>query len=42
MFFLGISYKLISFFTVYKALLTSSSIEAYFYIGVALGVIDRT
>jgi len=35
-------YKLISFLTVYKALLTGLSIRVYFYIGVAIGVIGRT
>jgi len=35
-------YKLIFFFTVYKALLASLFIGVYFYIGVAVGVIGRT
>ena len=38
MFFLGMLYKLIFFFTVYKALLAGLSIGVYFYIGVAAGV----
>jgi len=42
MFFLGISYKLISFFTAYKALLAGLFIGVYFYTGVAAGVIGRT
>jgi len=42
MFFLGIPYRLISFLTAYKALLASSSIGVYFYIGVAAGVIGGT
>jgi len=41
-FFLGIPYRLISFLTAYKALLASSSIGVYFYIGVAIGVTGRT
>ena len=41
-FFLGIPYRLISFLTIYKVLLTSLSIRVYFYIGVAIGVIGRT
>jgi hypothetical protein len=35
-------YRLISFLTVYKALLASLSIGVYFYIGVTIGVIGRT
>ena len=35
-------YKLISFFTAYKALLVSLSIGVYFCTGVAIGVIGRT
>ena len=35
-------YRLISFLTAHKALLTSSSIGVYFYIGVAIGVTGRT
>ena len=42
MFFLGIPYKLISFLTTHKALLAGLSIGVYFYIGAAIGVIDRT
>ena len=42
MFFLGIPYRLISFLTIYKALLASSSIGVYFYTGVAIGVIGGT
>ena len=42
MFFLGIPYRLISFFTAYKALLASLFIEVYFYIGVTAGVIGGT
>jgi hypothetical protein len=42
MFFLGMPYRLISFFTVYKALLASLSVGVYFYTGVAAGVIGRT
>jgi hypothetical protein len=42
MFFLGIPYRLISFLTTHKALLASSSIGVYFYIGVTTGVIGRT
>ena len=38
MFFLGIPYRLISFLATYKALLASSSIGVYFYIGVTAGV----
>jgi hypothetical protein len=41
-FFLGIPYKLISFLTVYKALLASLSIGVCFYIGVTIGVTGRT
>jgi hypothetical protein len=39
MFFLGISYRLISFFTIYKVFLASLLIGVYFYTGVAMGVI---
>jgi hypothetical protein len=42
MFFLGMPYRLISFLTIYKALLISSSIGICFYIGVAIGVAGRT
>ena len=35
-------YKLISFFTTYKAFLAGLSIGVYFYIGVAIGVIGGT
>jgi hypothetical protein len=42
MFFLGIPYRLISFFTVYEALLASLSVGVYFYTGVAMGVIGGT
>jgi hypothetical protein len=35
-------YRLISFLTVYKALLASSSIGVYFCTGVAAGVIGET
>ena len=42
MFFLGIPYKLISFLTIYKALLASSLAGVYFYTGVATGVIGGT
>ena len=35
-------YKLISFLTVYKALLIGLSIGIYFYTGVAIGVAGRT
>jgi hypothetical protein len=42
MFFLSIPYRLISFLTAYKALLASSSIGVYFYMGVAIGVIGGT
>jgi len=35
-------YRLISFFTVYKALLVSLFIGVYFYIGVTAGVIGGT
>jgi hypothetical protein len=35
-------YRLISFFTAHKALLTSLSIGEYFRIGVAVGVTGRT
>ena len=38
-FFLGISYRLISFLTVYKALLAGSSVGVYFYTGVTIRVI---
>ena len=42
MFFLGIPYRLISFLTVYKALLAGLSAGVYLYIGVAAGVAGRT
>ena len=42
MFFLGIPYRLISFFAAHKALLASLSAGVYFYIGVAIGVTGRT
>jgi hypothetical protein len=42
MFFLGMPYKLISFLTIYKALLASLSAGVYFRIGVAIGVAGRT
>jgi hypothetical protein len=42
MFFLGMLYRLISFLTIYKALLISLSIGIYFYIEVAIGVTGRT
>jgi hypothetical protein len=42
MFFLGISYRLISFLTAYKTLLASLSIGVYFYTGVTAGVTGRT
>jgi hypothetical protein len=42
MFFLGISYRLISFLTIYKAFLAGSLAGVYFYIGVATGVISGT
>jgi hypothetical protein len=38
-FFLGILYRLISFFTVHKVLLTGLSAGVYFYTGVAAGTI---
>ena len=41
MFFLGMFYKLIFFFTVYKILLASLFIGVYFYIKVTIGVISR-
>jgi hypothetical protein len=37
MFFLGILYRLISFFAVYKVLLAGLSAGVYFYIGVTAG-----
>ena len=42
MFFLGMLYRLISFFTAHEALLAGLSIGVCFYIGVAVGVIGRT
>ena len=42
MFFLGMPYRLIFFFTVYKVLLASLSIGIYFYTGVTTGVIGGT
>ena len=42
MFFLGMPYRLISFLTIYKALLAGLSIGVYFYIGVAIGVTGIT
>ena len=42
MFFLGIPYRPISFFIIYKALLAGSFAGVYFYIGVIAGVIGRT
>ena len=41
MFFLGISYRLISFLTIYKVLLASLSTGVYFYTGVVTGVAGR-
>jgi len=41
-FFLGIPCRLISFLTVYEALLASSSIGVYFRTGVTIGVAGRT
>ena len=41
-FFLGILYRLISFFAAYKVLLASSFTGVYFYIKVTIGVIGRT
>jgi hypothetical protein len=42
MFFLSMPYKLISLFTIYKALLASLSIGVYIYIGVTIGVMSGT
>ena len=42
MFFLGIPYRLTSFFTAHKALLAGLSAGVYFCIGVAVGVISGT
>jgi len=42
MFFLGIPYRLISFLTIYEALLASLSAGVCFCIGVAAGVTGRT
>ena len=42
MFFLGIPYRLISFLTVYEALLAGLSMGVCFYTGVAAGVTGRT
>ena len=42
MFFLGIPYRLISFLTVYEALLAGLSTGVYFRIKVAIGVTGRT
>ena len=39
MFFLGMSYRLISFLTTHKAFLACLSAGVYFYTGVAIGVI---
>ena len=41
MFFLSIPYRPTSFFTIYKALLASSSTGVYFCIRVAAGVTGR-
>ena len=41
-FFLGMSYRLISFLTAYKALLAGLSAGVYFCTGVTIGVIGRT
>jgi len=38
MFFLGIPYRLTSFFITHKALLAGLSIGVYFYMGVTAGV----
>jgi hypothetical protein len=42
MFFLGIPYRLISFFAAYEALLAGSSVGVCFYTGVAVGVVGGT
>jgi hypothetical protein len=42
MFFLGMPYRLISFFTVYEALLTNLFTGVCFHTGVAVGVIGET
>jgi len=42
MFFLGIPYRLISFLTIYEALLASLSAGVCFRTGVAAGVMGRT
>jgi len=41
-FFLGMPYRLISFFAAYKALLAGSSVGVCFRTGVAAGVTGRT
>ena len=41
-FFLGMPYKLISFFTIYKVLLAGLSVGVYFYIKVTAGVTGGT
>jgi len=41
-FFLGMPYRLISFFAAHEALLAGLSAGVYFYTGVAVGVIGRT
>ena len=41
MFFLGMLYRLISFLTVYEALLANLSAKVCFYIRVAIGVINK-
>ena len=42
MFFLGIPYRLISFLTIYEALLANLFAGVYFCIKVATGVTDKT
>jgi hypothetical protein len=42
MFFLGIPYRLISFLTIYKALLAGLLIGVYFYTEVTIGVTGGT
>jgi hypothetical protein len=42
MFFLGMLYRLIPFFTVHKALLAGLSMGVCFYIGVTAGVMGGT
>jgi hypothetical protein len=42
MFFLGVPYRPTFLFTIYKALLASSSIGVYIYAGVTIGVIGGT